>query len=55
MDEAKNPNPGGSGRKAYAAPVLRTYGSLSELTRTAGSSTSTPLDNTTRTKTNRSG
>ena len=54
MKEPKNPNNGAAPRKVYTAPVLRTYGSLSELTRSTGSNTAQPLDNTTRTKTNRS-
>jgi len=53
MHDPKNPN-SGTTRKAYTTPSLRSFGSLSELTRSAGSMTTTPLDNTTRTKTNRS-
>ena len=55
MQEPKNPNNNALNRKAYVTPVLRTQGSISELTRIVGSNTAKPLDNTTRTKTNRSG
>lgn len=55
MQDPKSPNSGASPRKAYAAPVLRAFGSISELTRSTSSLTAKPLDNTTRTKTNRSG
>ena len=54
MPDSKSSPDSGSRRKAYATPLVRAFGSLSELTRSATNSTSAVLDNTTRTKTNHS-